>query len=123
MTPLNDVNVQLREADPVPREPGLTPDAVSSMRGTILTATLPTVPPFSHGFANAFAMAGFAFVTIVLCIVGLRRADTVRVGSQASPAETSALGNGGRTQLLFSTPGGTRIIWTIDPGFYLKEAR
>jgi hypothetical protein len=26
-----------------------------------------------------------------------------------------------RTQVQFSTPGGTRIVWTIDPGFQLTE--
>jgi hypothetical protein len=28
-----------------------------------------------------------------------------------------------KTQLHFSTPGGTRIIWTLDPSFHLTETR
>jgi hypothetical protein len=27
------------------------------------------------------------------------------------------------TQVQFSTPGGTRIVWTIDPAFQLTEKR
>jgi len=122
MTPLNDLSVRLRDADPVPREPGLPSDAIAAMRQAIVAAT-PAAPGPSLTFANAFAMAAFAVLTIVLSMVGLRRADTVGGGGKASPSGPPAVGYDGRTQLLFSTPGGTRIIWTIDPGFQLKEAR
>ena len=43
------------------------------------------------------------------------------------PAAPAALLDGGsaqpgeRRQLQFATPGGTRIIWTFDPDFSLKE--
>ena len=40
----------------------------------------------------------------------------------ASP-EVFIAAAGERTQLHFSTPGGTRIIWTLDPAFQLKENR
>jgi len=33
----------------------------------------------------------------------------------------SAPGTGERRQVQFSMPGGTRIIWTIDPEFRLNE--
>jgi hypothetical protein len=92
------------------------------MRQAVVAAT-----PAAHGpaftFANAFAMAAFAVLTIVLSIVGLRRVDTVGSAGEASPSGGPAVGYDGPTQLRFSTPGGTRIIWTIDPGFRLKEAR
>jgi hypothetical protein len=39
-------------------------------------------------------------------------------GAAAPPASVEATD---RLQVQFATPGGTRIIWTIDPQFRLNE--
>lgn len=51
-------------------------------------------------------------------VVGRRLpvADDENAGVVQSPPD-----GGERRQVQFSTPGGTRIIWTIDPNFKLNE--
>jgi len=51
----------------------------------------------------------------------MHRSGVTRV-EQIEPT-VSTPNSGTRTQLHYSTPGGTRIIWTFDPAFQLKEAR
>jgi hypothetical protein len=40
------------------------------------------------------------------------------VASAVAPAA-----NAERRQVQFSTPGGTRVIWTLDPEFELREVK
>ena len=52
------------------------------------------------------------------------------VGDQRPPAESreeavtapAPAPDGERRQLQFATPGGTRIIWTLDPQFKLPDS-
>jgi hypothetical protein len=55
-------------------------------------------------------------------VAGGRRMP-LRVAAPADPVSGTADGGGERRQVQFSTPGGTRIIWTIDPDFTLHEVR
>ena len=117
-TELNDL---LRDADPVPREPGLPAETLGEMRRTVIAAVARDArrsPPTPRIFAIAAAAALAAVVTAVI----VRRPDAVRVPPTPRPAHGAAEPSS-RTQMYFSTPGGTRVIWTFDPAFRLKEGR
>ena len=62
-----------------------------------------------------FALAAFACLVLMISILGTE-------GSIATPPEVSApLAGSERRQIQFATPGGTRIIWQINPDFTLTE--
>jgi hypothetical protein len=109
----------LLDADPVPREPGLSPDAVASLRRAVIAAThsAPARPVF---WGRQLTMAACLAVMVLTGVLAARRVPpALRDGSDSLTAPSSDQ----RTQVRFSTPGGTRIIWTLDPQFQLTEAR
>jgi hypothetical protein len=107
----------LRDADPVSHEPGLAPEAVAELRRTILAAAhAAPVRPVLWG--RQFAMA--ACLTVMV-LAGLVAAHRVPPAVREVPRPTAASASNQRTQIHFSTPGGTRIIWTLDPAFQLRE--
>ena len=115
---MNSLRDQLRDADPVPREPGLSPETVASLRRAMIAAAHATpVPPVVWG--RQLAMAACLAVMVLTGVIAARRVPSaVRDGSAPLTAAVAEQ----RTQVQFSTPGGTRIIWTLDPGFQLKDA-
>ena len=118
---MTDIRAQLRDADPVLSEPGLRGEEVAAMRRRVLDATQePRGAVVEWRRTLAFAMA-----VAVVAGAGVDMARRVRPQSLPSPVESiPASANGTtRTQLQFATPGGTRIIWTIDPAFHLTEKR
>jgi hypothetical protein len=106
----------LQDADPVSREPGLSPDAVAHLRRAVLAAAHAT-PVHPVRWGHQLAMAACLTVMVLTGIVAAHRVPTA-VREVPKPT-TSASAQ--RTQVHFSTPGGTRIIWTLDPGFQLRE--
>ena len=118
---MTDLRDRLRDADPVLSEPSLPPDAVAAMRRTVLEAALaPRVTPAR--WKRTLAIAAAAVLIAGAGIDTYRRASRVDAGMEPAIAPAAAAA-GERTQLHFSTPGGTRIIWTLDPAFQLKENR
>jgi hypothetical protein len=54
--------------------------------------------------------------------VGITRGPHLRPASMVSRAvDTDLVRPGERRQLQFATPGGTRIIWTFDSDFSVRE--
>jgi hypothetical protein len=119
---MDDISRQLREADPVPREPGLSNEQKAAMRRAILAA-VPAERTTAVGFWKSLSMAAALTVIVAIGVMSVHRGDTVRTGEQMPPPPASGSSGGGRTQVQFSTPGGTRIIWTLDPNFHMREAR
>jgi hypothetical protein len=113
---MTDLNRLLRDADPVTLEPGLSPDAVADLR-RLMIATAHATPARRVLWGRQLAMAGCLTVMVLAGIVAAHRVPpAVRdVPTAASSASDR------RTQIHFSTPGGTRIVWTLDPGFQLRE--
>jgi hypothetical protein len=117
---MNDISTQLRDADPVPVESGLSADDVSAMRRAVLAA-VETTSQRTIAWGRALAIA-----TAIVLIAGggaAMRRGPARVAVATTPPPVEAAASGQRTQLQFSTPGGTRIVWTIDPAFQLTEKR
>jgi hypothetical protein len=116
---MNNLRNHLRDADPVSREPGLTLDTVASLRRAVIAAAqeAPLRPVL---WGRQIAMAACLAVMVLTGVLAARRVPTATrdaAGLTAIPASDQ------RTQVRFSTPGGTRIIWTLDPEFQLTEAR
>jgi len=113
---MNHLNKLLREADPVSREPGLSAGDVAALRRAMLAAA--DAAPVHRGlWGRQLAMA--ACLTVIV-LVGLVAAHRVPPAVRDVPTAASSASDQ-RTQIHFSTPGGTRIVWTLDPGFQLRE--
>jgi hypothetical protein len=114
----------LQESDPVRDGPGLSATDAREIRRAMLGA-METMP--SLFFPRTLPVAALVVVMIVAGATAGRRLT-------APPSAQTASGAGGtsadqlnpgspleRRQVQFATPGGTRIIWTIDPNFQMRE--
>ena len=117
---MNDISTQLRNADPVPVESGLSANDVSAMRRTVLAA-VEAHPHRTMSWGRALAIATAA-VLIAGAAVTFRSGPAKAVVTHP-PTRVETTSAVQRTQLQFSTPGGTRVVWTIDPAFQLTEKR
>ncbi len=109
---MNDWQRMLREHDP-----GVEPleaDAASRMRNVVVAAAgaslgSPTAWPMR------VALAAFACLVMVLSIYG------TQLPREVTPSAIAPVAGTERRQIQFATPGGTRIIWEINPNFSLGE--
>ena len=114
---MNNLTDLLREADPVRHEPGLSSDARDAMRRAVLAAADAGVPAVPR-WRQPMALAAMTVLAVFGAAVAHRFADTRREPVALAGGGSAAPGSVAR-QLQFRTPGGTRIIWTIDPSFHL----
>jgi uracil-DNA glycosylase len=116
---MKDLKTLLRDADPVAREGGLEPDAVSRMRVAVV-AVARAADRRSTLVSRQLAMAACLTAMVLTGVVAARRVpDAANRGVTRVAMSPSATDR--RTQIHFSTPGGTRIVWTLDPAFQLRE--
>jgi hypothetical protein len=116
----------LEESDPIRDEPALSTTDAREIRRAMLAA-VETAP--SLFFPRTLPVAALVVVMIVAgAAVGRRLSTTpaLQTANGSGDAETGARGAGRdstveRRQVQFATPGGTRIIWTIDPNFQMRE--
>jgi hypothetical protein len=111
----DDLNEQLRAADPVAREGGLSLTEVEAMRRTIVLAPAVHGPhtglwPWRLSLATALA---------VMLVLGLWIG---RQFERASEQTTQPQANEQR-QLQFETPGGTRVVWVLNSKLDLPKDR
>jgi hypothetical protein len=115
---MSDLNERLRESDPLRREPGLPFDDVERIRRALIAAAH-SAPVARIRWSRPFGIMALAVLTLVIGAIATRRLPPERsIARSGTPAASEQ-----RTQVHFSTPGGTRIVWTLDPGFQLIEAR
>ena len=120
---MTDIRDRLREADPLLTDPALSRDDLARMRRLVLDAVQPADAGAGHW--NWKKTLPIAAAVALIASVGI---DIARRASRQAPlpaaiTPSSAAAADTRTQVHFSTPGGTRIIWTIDPAFQLTEKR
>ena len=97
----------------------LSADAARAMRRVVVSAIqVDGEIPFS--WRNPLAVGAVLTLMIISGVVAGRWMP-VSVDEQAV-VMLNVPDGGERRQIQFSTPGGTRIIWTIDPKFQLNEA-
>jgi hypothetical protein len=114
----NDLRTRLAEADPLQREPAL-PDADTARMRRVILETPPAAEIERAFWPGALAVAG----ALALAIAG---GIFIGDGNTSTPPESAAtvqtpVDAGERRQVQFATPGGTRIIWTLDPEFKMPE--
>jgi hypothetical protein len=107
-------NTAVEDAD----DDKLSRDAALAMRRVVVAAvTADAEAPFS--WRNPLAVgAALALMVASGMVAGLRMPVPVDESGVTSPHRPDA---GDRRQVQFATPGGTRIVWTIDPEFRLNE--
>jgi hypothetical protein len=118
----------LRAADPVREEPGLRAEEAVSMRRAILREA-PEGQRHELRAPLAAAALAVAALAVVLLLAFMPRA-AVRPGSSPDPASgrpaatsphaVAGRGERGVRTIHFVTSGGTRVIWSLDPGFDVR---
>ena len=113
-----EVHALLEAADPLRAEPELNRSDAERMRQAVVNAA-PTRPSTVVWWPRAFAAAALIVVMVIAGTLSSRYktrsvdpGGATKIADPAEPAE--------RRQLQFETPGGTRIIWTLDPAFKLE---
>ncbi len=112
----------LRRGDPAGDGETLDPDEVAHLRRKILDAIPTTESPrgWRPSRALGFSVAGAA---AMVSLVVFLWSPSSSLRTARSPVESPAREGGVRTreravqQIQFVTPGGTRVIWTLDPDF------
>lgn len=108
----DEIRKLLRRGDPAGDGETLPPDEVASLRRKILAA----VPSGrSRGWSPAWALgltvaAAAVLVSVVLFMPKSRPAKVLTTREVHTQERTVQ-------QIQFVTPGGTRVIWTLDPDF------
>ena len=102
----------LREHDPGVQR--MDADAAARMRDTIVRAAK-AAPLSPRIWPMRFALAGFSCLVLMLSMLGTQRPLEVPQDRSLPVAGTE------RRQIQFATPGGTRIIWEINPDFTLGD--
>lgn len=105
----------LREGDPARAEPAPSAFAVAALRRRVLDEA---GRPAGRPWAPLLACAGLLALTLLLGWNLTRDAVSPTRPGHGNPRITGRAGPGVRLQ--FSTPGGTRVIWTLDPAFEVR---
>ena len=101
----------LRENDPGIER--LDAEAAARMRDVVVRAARAGAPSASAWPAR-LALAAFACLVVMLSTLAMQTpVDT--------PVDAPVVAGSERRQIQFATPGGTRIIWEINPEFRLGE--
>ena len=117
---MSEITNYLRDADPIAREGGLPPDEAARLRAAVVVAAAAARPP-AVNWTRTIAIAATIALFAGAGALTVQRASPVLRDVQAdAPLPPTAPA---KTQVHFSTPGGTRIIWTLDPAFHLTENR
>jgi len=118
---VNELRKQLRDADPLAREPGLSAADAGAIR-RIVVAAAEAQPSRSAAWPHPLFLAATVAATIIVGVAVGARLSSLEARNATSRANaitrTSGLTTAAeRRQLHFATPGGTRIIWVFDPEF------
>jgi hypothetical protein len=108
----------LRDGDPVGHDPGLSDDESAELRRRVVQAAGGRAAG-RFGWREPLILVGALALLVLAAIVTDQRRIPSSPAAAASPAHRVRTDE--RRQLQFATPGGTRIIWTFDPDFNLKE--
>ena len=103
----DEINELLRSTDPLANEAGLSAAEIRAMRHAIIAARADSqARAWSPG---PFAVAATVAVTLAVGVfVGMRFEPVPPPDVQPRAIE--------QRQLQFETPGGTRVVWVLNPG-------
>ena len=115
---MTDWRTHLREAVENTDDDRLSAEAALAMR-RVVVAAVRLDADVSFSWRNPLVVGAVLTLMVVSGIVAGRWMPVS--DDQHAVIIPSAPDAGERRQVQFSTPGGTRIIWTIDPKFQLNE--
>jgi hypothetical protein len=115
---MKNLRTLLEDADPLRAEPVLPMMDAREIRRTMLGAVETMRARF---FPRALPVAALVVVMLVAGAAAGRRLSIREPLRTADGAGGATTDGGERRQVQFATPGGTRIIWTIDPNFHMRE--
>jgi hypothetical protein len=115
---MTDVGKLLRESDPGITEPGLSAADAQRMRRVILAEASRPAPAW---WPTPIAVAATIVLTLAAgAFIGQRLPREIATPARAGPAgDVQPQMEPAARQLQFATPGGTRIIWVLNPDFDL----
>ena len=102
----------LRDNDPGVER--MDADAAARMQSVVVAAARAAALSPAE-WPMRLALAAFACLVMMLSVVGTQRTREIAPSTALPVAGTE------RRQIQFATPGGTRIIWEINPNFTLGE--
>ena len=110
------LNKLLQAADPLAREEGLSESEVWTLRQKVVLAA--AVEPRPGWWPGAVAVAGsVAGALIVGAVAGIRLGPAISESPQPAVVVQES------RQLQFETPGGTRVVWVLNPALDLPKDR
>jgi cytochrome c-type biogenesis protein CcmH/NrfG len=119
---MTDIKKLLQDADPLRGEETLSPAEAQALRTAMLETAATAPRRIGSVWHRPLAVA--AIVVVLIGLSGITRnrspkqaGDEPRV---ADPVQGDASNE--KRQIQFATPGGTRIIWILDPAFSLQDS-
>jgi hypothetical protein len=109
---MSDWRQMVHEHDPGAER--LDAAAAERIRDAVMRAARDFAPPRAV-WPMRVALGAFACMVVMMSVVGRQRSIEV------APAHTPPEVGTERRQVRFATPGGTRIIWELNPDFTLME--
>lgn len=114
--PVDELSRLLRETDPIPREGNLPRGEVAAMRARVMASAPTSVAYSGWPIAPALALAAVVMLAVVGTMFDSRsERGTERASSSVAVHMTRPEAAQPRTQVQFETPGGTRIVWVLNP--------
>jgi len=107
----HELRDQLRDADPLTREPALTIEDVHAMRRRSVSAA--RTAPYRRNRPGLRAAGAIVLACMVVMVFTWSRSNRGPVNPVTAPKLDEP------RQLQFETPGGTRIIWVLNPNLEL----
>ena len=115
---MTNLGKHLRDGDPLVDAPALPPPDVQRIRRTVVAEA---GRPAAQWSPRPLVVAATVAATLAAGVVIGQRLPRhpLRAGSIGRPGAGVPNSGEARRQVQFDTPGGTRIIWVIDPDFDL----
>lgn len=114
---MTDWRTRLREADRA-HEARSAPAELGRIRQTAVAAARRSERAAAPGWPRPFVVTAAGLLVVSTGFLTVLRPESPRPAGQAVEADR-AVPAPERTQLQFSTPGGTRLIWVFDADFDL----
>ena len=110
---MRDLHGLLTAADPIAERPELPPEDALAIRRAAVSAAA-AARPAGEFWPGAVPVAALVVITVAAGVAVARKLPPDR---ETPPTAAASVGQGTRQQVRFVTPGGTRVIWTLDENF------
>lgn len=111
----SDLRKQLRDTDPIRIEPPLPVAEIDTMRRKIVAVAA------ARSHERSQQLLRVAIAIGLVCGLVPTMLFLIRGRPAGAPIASPQIGE--QRQLQFTTPGGTRIIWVLNPNFHLGGTR